>query len=431
MWPPPKDSSTRVIIAGGGIGGLTTALFCDRAGLSVQVYERAREIRAVGVGLNLLPHAVRELDKLGLLEILLETGVETEQLVYHNCHGQRIWAEPRGRLAGYHWPQISIHRGQLQEILLNAVRQRLGDNCVQTDRRLIDYTDDDSEIVTTFASSSGAVQQSRAEILIAADGIHSTARRGLYPDEGDPIYSGVMLWRGTTITKPFMGGRSMVMAGHREQKFVCYPLAKPDASGRQLINWVADLRRDQTLGREDWNRRGDPDDILPAFADWHFDWLNVPSLISEAEGIYEFPMVDRDPLPCWSQGRMTMLGDAAHPMYPIGSNGATQAIRDASALIDALQSEPGVSEAISRYEAVRRPATAQIVLSNRSMGPEIIMQIAHERAPGGYTKLEDVIAQRELEDIASHYKRVAGFDPAILNANKSVLDESITPVQSL
>jgi 2-polyprenyl-6-methoxyphenol hydroxylase-like FAD-dependent oxidoreductase len=191
-----------------------------------------------------------------------------------------------------------------------------------------------------------------------------------------------------------------------------------------MINWIADFRREQTLGREDWNRPGNPEDILPAFATWRFDWLDVPEIIASAEGIYEFPMVDRDPLRQWSHGRMTLLGDAAHPMYPIGSNGSTQAIRDASAIVDALCETHDVVAALSRYQACRLPATSAIVKSNRELGPEVVMQIAEARAPEGFANIEDVIPRTELEEVAGRYKRLAGFAVDRLNANQSILDEA-------
>ena len=414
-----------VAVVGAGIGGLTAALFCLRAGMPVCVYEQSREIRELGVGINLLPHAVRELDKLGLLDELLANGVETAALSYYNKHGQLIWSEPRGRAAGYKWPQISIHRGKLQGILLRTAIERLGEDRVRTNCRLVNFDGSGSQAVASFVDGGGAaLPEVRADVLIAADGIHSTARKILYPDEGDPLYAGIMLWRGTTIAESYLGGRTMIMAGHPDQKFVCYPLSAPDSSGRQLINWIADIRREQTLGREDWNRPGNAADILPAYDSWRFDWLDVPGIISRAGGMFEFPMVDRDPLPQWNFGRMTLLGDAAHPMYPIGSNGSTQAIRDASAIVDALVESGDVLAALARYQACRLPATAAIVRSNRQLGPELVMQIAESRAPEGFSDIENVIPRAELEEVAGRYKKLAGFSVDTLNANLSILDEA-------
>lgn len=414
----------KIVVAGAGIAGLATALFCRRAGFGVQVFEQAKEIRALGVGINLLPHALRELEKVGILDEVAGAGVQTERLGYFNKFGQKIWDEPRGRAAGYNWPQVSIHRGTLQSILLETAVERIGDETVKAGFGLRGFETRGDTAVAQFENrATGSIQSVSGDALVAADGIHSAARSALFPDEGDPKYSGVMLWRGASLAKPFLGGRTMIMAGHRDQKFVAYPIENPRPNGLQLINWVADLRRDKTLGREDWNRRGDVEDLLPYFGDWRFDWLDVPRLITSAEGIFEFPMVDRDPLPRWSHERMTLVGDAAHPMYPVGSNGATQAIRDASALADALSAEENVARALQRYEAARRPATARIVASNRSQGPEAVMTLAETRAPEGFADIETVIPRRELEEIANRYKTLAGFQVEALNAGGSVLDE--------
>ncbi|MDQ6832595.1 MAG: FAD-dependent monooxygenase, partial [Chloroflexota bacterium] len=256
------------------------------------------------------------------------------------------------------------------------------------------------------------------DLLIGADGIHSTVRRALFPDEGPPKWNGAILWRAITPSAPFLTGRSMFMAGHARQKFVAYPIATTaDAYGRAPINWIAELRFDETAlaSREDWNRRGDLADFLPAFAGWRFDWLDIPDLIRRADVVYEYPMVDRDPLDAWSVGRVTLLGDAAHPMYPVGSNGASQAILDARALADALAAHTDIPAALRDYEAHRRPATARITLSNRQQGPERVMQIVEERAPQGFTDLDAVISHAELAAIAAEYKQIAGFDRETLN----------------
>jgi len=256
------------------------------------------------------------------------------------------------------------------------------------------------------------------DVLIAADGIHSSMRRQFYPDEGPPKFSGIILHRGVTKAKPFLSSSSMIMAGSADKKFVAYPIQNSiDEDGNQLINWIADLRvsAEENIMPQDWNRRADKNKLLREFADWHFDWLDVPSLINNAEAIYEFPMSDRDPLPRWSFGHITLLGDAAHPMYPIGSNGASQAILDAECLTESLQNNNDTEAALKEYEAIRLPATAKIVLQNRQMGPEQVMQIVEERAPGGFENLYDVISQEELESIAARYKQIAGFDKEALN----------------
>jgi 5-methylphenazine-1-carboxylate 1-monooxygenase len=411
----------RAMIVGGGIGGLTTALRLHTAGIEAHVYESVPDIRALGVGINLLPHAVKELTELGLLEALVTTGVQTQELRYFSKFGREIWQEPRGLAAGYRWPQISIHRGALQLLLRDAVRDRLGAACIHTGHHLASFAQRDGGTVEArfVDRRTGApVATESADLLIGADGIHSAVRAARYPDEGAPKWNGAILWRATTLSVPFLTGRSMFMAGHARQKFVAYPITPDaDASGRLLINWIAELRFEPAAlaNREDWNRRGDLADFLPAFAGWRFDWLDIPDLIRRAEAIYEYPMVDRDPLDQWSVGHVTLVGDAAHPMYPVGSNGASQAILDARALADALASNADIPAALEAYEAQRRPATARITLSNRQQGPERVMQIVEERAPQGFDDLDAVISRAELEAIAAEYKQIAGFDRDALN----------------
>jgi 2-polyprenyl-6-methoxyphenol hydroxylase-like FAD-dependent oxidoreductase len=261
-------------------------------------------------------------------------------------------------------------------------------------------------------------------LLIAADGIHSTVRASLYPNEGPPIWNGAVLWRGVTRTQPFLSGRSMIMAGHEFQKFVAYPISRAALDqGEAVINWIAErkFRPDQAWGREDWNRAGQLDDFLPQFESWRFDWLDVPAVIRGAERCFEYPMVDRDPLDRWTAGRVTLLGDAAHAMYPIGSNGASQGILDARVLAREILRLGETTAALEAYEAERRPATARIVLANRGNGPEQVMQLVEQRAPDGYARIEDVLTPAELEGTAAAYKQVAGFDKDALNARPPIV----------
>ena len=413
----------RVIIAGGGIGGLVAALSLHEAGIEAAVFEAVAEIRPLGVGINLLPHAVRELNELGLEERLDAVAIRTRELIYANKFGRTIWREDRGLDAGYRWPQFSIHRGTLQMLLLEAVRETLGATAVATDRRLVDFADEGGRVRALFEDRAGRRHEEVGDVLVGADGIHSTVRARFYPDEGAPIWNGAVLWRAMTEAEPFLTGRSMVMAGHQDQKFVCYPISREAAArGRSLINWIAELRFDPSRGwrREDWNRPGRIEDFLPRFESWDFGWLDAPALIRGASAVYEYPMVDRDPVARWSFGRVTLLGDAAHPMYPIGSNGASQAIIDARVLANRLATAADPTAALAAYDEERRPATARIVLANRANGPERVMQAVEERAPRGFERLEDVISRAELEAAAGDYKMIAGFDKDALNGRPSL-----------
>ncbi|QCI66834.1 flavin-dependent oxidoreductase [Phreatobacter stygius] len=404
-----------IIIAGGGIGGLITALALHQKGIAASLHEQVGEIRPLGVGINLLPHAVRVLTGLGLADRLAAAAVRTRELTYFNKLGQLIWSEPRGLDAGYDYPQFSIHRGTLQTILLEEAVARLGPERIRLGERFAGATEtSDGKVEARFTGRNGdEVARRQADVLIGADGIHSAVRAALYPGEGAPIWNGRVLWRAITEDfRPFLSGRTMIMAGHQDRKFVCYPLTtSPDGAGPVRINWIAELSFDRSKGwrREDWDRTARLEDIAPLFADWRFDWLDIPALMAGAQTIYEYPLVDRDPLERWSFGPVTLMGDAAHPMYPIGSNGASQAILDAEALANAIARLGPTPEALLAYEAERRPPTSAIVLANRGNGPEQVMQLAEERAPHGFADVHDVISRAELEDISARYKQVAGF----------------------
>jgi len=418
------------IVVGGGIGGLATALSLAELGADVHVYESVDPIRPLGVGINLLPHAVRELAALGLQPALEAIGVATSELAFYSKHGKPIWGEPRGREAGYHWPQISIHRGRLHMLLLDTAIEHLGKARVHLGHKLARFETTPDGVTARFVERRTGTEAApvHGDVLIGADGIHSQTRAQLYPNEGPPKWNGAVMWRGVSYGEPFLSGRSMIMAGHLRHKFVAYPIGA-DETGKPLINWVAELRFDTTdlSEREDWNKPGKLEEFLPSFRPWKFDWLDVPGLIENAISVYEYPMVDRDPLPSWSDGsgRMTLLGDAAHPMYPIGSNGASQAILDARVLTGCLKSYGAdVARALAAYEAIRRPATAAVVLANREQGPEHCLTVVENRAPDGFERLEDVASHAELKDIADTYKRIAGFSVDALNTSPSLADRA-------
>jgi 2-polyprenyl-6-methoxyphenol hydroxylase-like FAD-dependent oxidoreductase len=410
----------KVIIAGGGIGGLVTALRLHQEGYEVKVFESVKEVTPLGVGINLLPHSVRVLTNLGLQEKIAKIAVATEELVYANRQGQFFWSEPRGTHAGYRWPQFSIHRGKFQMLLWEEGTRVLGAENIMSNAHLQDYREEGGQVIATFVNreTGDVVAQEQGDCLIGADGIHSTLRKKLYPDEGGVVFSGNVLYRGTARMKPYLTGASMAMIGSMKQKMVIYPISMSlDSDGNQLINWVANLK--QESGKEitvrDWNRQVDKAQLLEIYKHWKFDWIDVPEMIERSnDGIFEFPMSDRDPLPKWTFGRVTLLGDAAHPMYPIGSNGASQAILDADALALAFKREADVEKALLEYDAERVPATSQVVLQNRQKGPDFIMDLMEERFPSGFD--EGQIPHAELAEVMAKYKQIAGFDVETLNA---------------
>ncbi len=416
----------KIVIVGGGIGGMALALALHDAGLAdVEVYESAPAIKELGVGINVMPHAVRELAELGLLDDLAAVGIPTAEVVLYSTHGQRIWSEPRGMAAGYHWPQYSIHRGELLGILHRAVLARLGHARVRLGHHLARFGRAGDRVWAEFVdrASGTAVGRGEADLLVGCDGIHSVVRRALYPDEGPPQWNGITMWRAVTEGAPFLSGRSMIMAGHFGRSVVVYPISRRhEERGRALINWVAGSKTadGRPMPAEDWVHTARHEDALALFAAFGFPFLDVPALIRGAEAIYQYPVVDRDPLPTWDFGRVTLLGDAAHPMHPTGGNGASQAILDARVLARELALQPSIAAAVAAYDAARRPATAAVVLANRAGGPERPLELVEERAPDGFANLDDVVSREELEEISQSYKRTAGFDPETLNNRPSL-----------
>jgi len=385
------------IIVGAGIGGLTLALTLHEAGIPSHIYESATEIRPIGAGINVLPHASRVLCGLGLEDSLAHLAVTTRESVFFNRFGQRIYGEPAGRYAGYDWPQFSIHRGDLQQLLLETFRQRVGPDRLHAGCKCVGFEQSAGEVRARLVDvATGAAPIEReGDVLIACDGLHSIIRKQLHPHEGEPLYSGVNMWRGVTVWEPILSGASMIRAGWLATgKLVIYPIRdRVDAEGRQLVNWVGELA----------TRRHAP-------RDWNFAWLDVPALIRAADTILEFPMIDQDPLPRWSDGRVTLLGDAAHPMYPRGSNGAGQAILDARSLADCLSKHGDVAAALKAYESARLEATASVVRANRSNPPDAILREVFERTGDKpFARIDDVISPEELAALSDGYKRIAGY----------------------
>ena len=412
-------ANSDVIIVGGGIGGLTLALTLHRAGVPCRVYELQSEIKGLGLGINILPHATKELAALGLEDALAAIAVTTREAAFYTRHGQHVYSEPLGRHAGYDWPQFSIHRGDLQAVLLDACRKRIGADRVHAGWRCVRAEQDGGGVTVHFTGATGeALPPQRGTAVVACDGIHSALRKQLYPDEGDPIYSGVNMWRGATWWRPFLSEATFVRAGWLESgKMIIYPIRnRKDAQGRQLVSWVGEFYTPK-YKRRDWNRAGELKDFIHVFEDWKFDWLDVPAMIRGAETILEYPMVDQEPLPRWSHGRITLLGDAAHPMVPRGSNGAGQAILDAVALAECLKRIADPVEALKQYETRRLEATANIVRMNRQNPPDAILREVYLRTGDKpFKDINDVISREELAALTHGYARVAGYDKESLAA---------------
>jgi 5-methylphenazine-1-carboxylate 1-monooxygenase len=406
----------KVIVVGGGIGGLSLALSLHQAGFEVRVYEAARQLSPLGVGINRQPTAVRELVELGLGDALAETGIATRRLNLYNKFGQLICSEPRGLAAGYRWPQFSIHRGRLQLLLLRAVRERIGHDQFRSGLTFAAFEQMGERVQARFRNrTSGAEVIDEADVLIGADGIHSAVRRQLYPTEGSPRFPKQLLWRAAVDADAFLDGLTMVIAGHFHQRIIAYPVARA-AGGKLLTNWICQMTVTEAAPpREDWNRRVARDKVLAAFSGWRFPWLDMPTLVEQSPDIFEFPMVDRDPISTWTCGRVTLIGDAAHPMQPIGSQAGSQAVVDARLLTAALIATSNPVEALQYYDATRRPVMNDITLRNRSFGPEAAMQLVEERAPNGFVRIEDVISRHELDSIANSFAVAAGLDVETVN----------------
>ncbi|HUZ33431.1 MAG TPA: flavin-dependent oxidoreductase [Xanthobacteraceae bacterium] len=404
----------KVIIAGGGVGGLVTALMLHARGIDCEIFEQADVIRELGVGINTLPHAIKELAELGLLERLDAIAIRTHELFYTNRFGQEIWREPRGIDAGYDVPQFSIHRGRLQGVIYQAVRSRLGESRIHMNCRLGSFSQDEAGVTAYFFDRGGTHRHTaRGDVLVGADGIHSAVRDTLYPNEGPPNWNGLMLWRGAIDWPAFLTGRSMVIAGGLAAKLVVYPIAEGSRPDKRLTNWAVVGRvGDPSMPvpqKQDWSRPGRFEDLMPHVQRFRIPYVDARALIEASNEFWEYPMCDRDPLPRWSFGRVTLLGDAAHPMYPVGSNGASQAILDARFLADRLKDADNAVHALWLYEQSRLPATAEIVRSNRRGGPEGVIDAVEERAPNGFSNIDDVLSFEQRKAIVRGYASKAGF----------------------
>ncbi|UWQ53604.1 flavin-dependent oxidoreductase [Leisingera caerulea] len=409
-----------ILIAGGGIAGLTLGLTLHQIGVPFRIFEAAQALKPMGVGINLQPNAVRELFDLGLEAELDAIGVRTRQLGFYSKLGKTIWEEPRGTGAGYAWPQYSVHRGELQMMLYRALAERAGADCFETGARAAGFENTADGAALLLEGG----RRIDGALVVAADGIHSALRAQMVPEEGAPIWNGRILWRATTRAPGFKGGAAMAMIGHDHLRLVAYPISQPDADGRVTMNWIAEKSFDPSAPwrREDWNRPADITEFLPDFEAWQFDWIDVPGLIRGAEVVYEYPMVDRDPLARWTDGNVTLMGDAAHPTYPVGSNGASQAIVDAR-VIGAKLLQHGISAAaLQAYEADVRPVTTAVGLANRAGGgPDGVLQRVEDLCGGDFGNISEVIPQADLAAHAAKYKSIAGFSIEELNARAPTL----------
>jgi 2-polyprenyl-6-methoxyphenol hydroxylase-like FAD-dependent oxidoreductase len=400
-----------VAIVGGGICGLTLALNLHARGIACRVYEAAPELKELGVGITLLPHGMREFTALGLGDQLLAAGIENAESCFFNRFGQLIYKEPRGKLAGYQYPEVGIHRGRLHLALYRAVQERIGRDCVITDRLCVGVEQDESSARLMFkeTSTGRALPAVAADIVIACDGVNSALRKQLVGD--GVVFTGINTWRGVTRHKPILTGRSYLRIGSIVTgKIVIYPIADDiDGNGNQLINWTTEFKRD-TTEMNDWNKPGDLADFISVYESWRFGWLDVADLIRKSDFIFEYPMVDKDPLDRWTFGRVTLAGDAAHPMYPRGSNGSAQAVIDARVLAECLAQGGDPRDSLKAYEAARREATGKVVRTNREHPPDFI-NIKVEELTGDkpFDNLDDFITQDELRDLSDNYKRIAGF----------------------
>ena len=402
----------RIAIVGGGIGGLALALGLQQRGIACDVYEGAPEVKELGVGITLLPHAVRELAALGVQPQLEAQGIENLESVFFNRWGQFIYREPRGRHAGYSVPEIGMHRGRLHGVLYEAALQRLGSARIHLDHRCVGLQQDTQKVTLAFQDVKGQLRPSvEADIVIACDGVNSAVRRQFYPQE-KLAFAGINTWRGVTVHKPILTGKSYLRIGTVDTgKIVIYPIIdNVDGHGNQLINWTTEIRQPEA-GMNDWNKPGRLEDFLPIYQDWKFDFLDVPALLRNAREILEYPMVDKDPVPRWTFGRVTFLGDAAHPMYPRGSNGSAQALIDAATLAGLLARGGDPAQVLQDYEAQRLPATAKVVETNRTVPPDFIIMKADELSGGRPFPgtIEDLVSEEELRRISDDYKKVAGF----------------------
>lgn len=424
----------QVLIAGGGIAGLSLALTLHQIGVPCRVFESVRELRPLGVGVNLQPNAVRELFDLGIDEAMLDAvGIQTREWALVGLNGNDIYSETRGRLAGYNWPQYSVHRGKLQMLLYRLVIERLGADAVVTGHRVTGYQNTADGVHATIQDDQGNLRQVPGRLLVGADGLHSAIRAQMHPDQPPVHWGGAIMWRGTSMAKTVRTEASFVGLGTDKQRMVIYPISQPDSkTGLSEVNWIAEVTMDPQSGLSgDWNKRVAVKDFIHHFADWTYDWLDVPALLSGAETVYEYPMIDRDPVATWVDGNVVLIGDAAHVMYPTGSNGAGQAIVDGRVL-GAKMIEYGLNNrAFIAFDKALCPVISELVLRNRGAGPFGILSMVDDRCGGVFENIDDVIPEAERMAFMANYKAAAGFAMDQLNAApRTILADRSVPLLS-
>ncbi|MCP1209340.1 flavin-dependent oxidoreductase [Devosia subaequoris] len=411
----------RVLIAGGGIGGLALALTLHQIGVPFTVYEAVRQLAPLGVGINIQPNAVRELFDLGLGQDDLDSiGVPSREWALLGRNGNEIYSEPRGLEAGYNWPQYSVHRGQLHMLLYRTLVARAGADSVRLGHEVTGYTrNSDGSVTAQIRRAEGDITHVSGRLLIGADGIHSNVRAAMHPDQPPIHWGGAVMWRGTTLAQPIRSGSSFVGLGSHRQRIVFYPIGAADPeTGLAVTNWIAEVTQDNSEGWKNagWFRRVEIAEFAHHFADWRYDWLDVPDMLSRADIAYENPMIDRDPVSTWQDGPVALMGDAAHAMYPTGSNGASQAIIDAR-ILGAMMIAHGVNaDALAAYDEKLCGPVSELILRNRGAGPFGLLNMVDERCGGVFDDIDAVIPAEERAEFMARYKAAAGFAIEQLNA---------------
>ncbi len=412
-------NNKRVMIAGGGIAGLTMALILHQLGIQCTVYESVRQIQPLGVGINIQPNAVRELFELGIgPEVLDQVGIQAQEWALVGLNGHDVYAEPRGLKAGYQWPQYAAHRGELHVLLFDTVIARLGESSVRLGQRITGYEKHaDGTVSAIIEHANGDITRERGDLLIGADGIHSSVRAQMHPDQPPIHWGGTIMWRGTTLAKPIRTGSSFVGLGTHKHRVVIYPISQPDSNGLAAINWIAERTVDSSTEwqKSGWFKPVAISEFASYFDEFRFDWLDVPDLLARSDIAYENPMIDRDPIPYWNDGPVALMGDAAHAMYPTGSNGASQAIVDARVLGASLVRLGTTPAALAAFNAALCGPISEVVLRNRGDGPFGLLKIVDDRCGGHFTTIDDVIPQAERDGYMASYKKAAGFSRDLLN----------------